>query len=284
MQTRLVSKIRSEYNSFTNSERKVAEYVLIHAEFVPTMTTKQLAVQANASEASIVRFCKRIGMESFRMLKVALAQELSQMDASINSLSLLESSDTSHSLFQKVTSLNRASLDMMTKTVNHQSFEKAVKLISQAKTVGLFGVGGSFTPAVDGQYKFMRLGLHASASSDYHYIIPFITMMKKHDVLICFSTSGYTKEVVDTANYAQKKNLTVISITKYANSPLVKHSDYVLAIPDIEQSGRIGSIASRTSQLNYIDALYVAVFHLIGEELVEAFEQARETTEEHRKL
>ncbi|MBB5172348.1 MurR/RpiR family transcriptional regulator [Texcoconibacillus texcoconensis] len=279
----ILSKIQAQLSSFTSAERKIAEYILEHGDFVPTMTTKQLAEQANASEASIIRFCKRIGLDSFRMLKVALAQELTHSEATINSASLLQTHDTPHSLFQKVTSLNRMSLDMTTKTLSHHEFERAIEVIMNASKVGLYGVGGSFPPAFDGHYKLMRLGFHAVASADYHYMIPFITMMDQTGVVICFSTSGRTKEVIQLASYAKERNLTVIAITTLDNSPLYKLSDIALCIPDIELEQRIGSIASRTSQLNIIDALYVSIFHEIGEDLVESFVESRKKTEERRE-
>ncbi|WP_018922950.1 MurR/RpiR family transcriptional regulator [Salsuginibacillus kocurii] len=282
-ETVILAKIRAQLTSFSPAERKVAEYILAHGEFVPTMTTKQLAEQANASEASIVRFCKRIGMESFRMVKVALAQEYSQGEATINSTSLIESNDTPHSLFQKVTSLNRMSLEMAPKTISYAEFENAVTALQAAGMISIFGVGGSYTAAVDAQYKLMRLGCHATTSSDYHYMVPLVTMMKPEDVLICVSMTGRTHEIVELARFAKERKVTVLAITRLDNSPLYKLADICLCIPDIELEHRIGSIASRTSQLNIIDALYVALFHSIGAELVDRFDESRARADEHRQ-
>ncbi|WP_235806171.1 MurR/RpiR family transcriptional regulator [Alkalihalophilus marmarensis] len=282
-ETIIILKIKKHIHQFTAAERKVADYILEYGEFVPTMTTKQLAEAADASEASIVRFCKRIGFDSFRMLKVVLAKEFSQGPMTVNSVSLLQSNDTPHSLFQKVTHVNKMALDLTLKTLSHAEFEKAVAAFVQAKKVALFGVGGSYPPAVDGQYKLMRIGYHAAASSDYHYMVPFITYMKKGDIILCFSTSGKTKEVIDIVQYAKERGITVISITTLNQSPLYKMSDITLCIPDLEAEERIGSIASRTAHQNVVDALYVSIFHEIGENLVEAFDLSREKASEKRK-
>ncbi|BAB07295.1 MurR/RpiR family transcriptional regulator [Halalkalibacterium halodurans] len=282
-QTMLLAKIEQELASFPAAETKVANYVLKHPELVPTMTTKQLAEQANASQSSIVRFCKRLGLESFPKLKLALAKELTRKEAYINSASLLETDDSPPILFQKVSSLNQMALDMATKAMNEQAFTEAVEQMVKAKKIAFFGVGGSFTSCIDGQYKFMRLGFHSLASGDYHQMIPFITMMDEQDVVICMSTSGNTKEVLDIADYAKERNVKLIGITASSRSALTRKAAVSLLIPDIEVQQRIGSIASRTSQLNVIDALYVSVFHRIGSDLLDAFDASRKKTEEKRK-
>ncbi len=279
----VLMKIEQQLSSFSTAEKKVAQYVLENPEFIPNMTTKELSQQAHASEASIVRFCKRVGVDSFRMFKLALAKELTRGQAYVNSASLLDSDDSPPMLFQKVSSLNQMALEMTFNTISSQEFSKAVETMSKAKKIALFGVGGSFTSCIDGQYKFMRLGFHSLASSDYHYMVPFITMMGPEDVLICMSTSGKTKEVMELANYAKERGIMLIAITSSNTSPLYKQSDIQLLMPDIEVEQRIGSIASRTSQLNLIDSLYVSIFHRIGEDLLEAFDKSREKTREKRR-
>ncbi|PSL48496.1 RpiR family transcriptional regulator [Salsuginibacillus halophilus] len=281
--TVIVAKIRNSWDEFTQAERKVADYILNNGEFVPTMTTKQLAAEANASESSIIRFCKRIGMESFRMLKVALAQEFSHGEPAINSTSLLESNDSSYTLLQKVSTLNRMGLDMTPKTVGYVEFEQVVEALKNTRSVAFFGVGGAYSPAVDGEYKFMRLGYHATASADYHYMLPLLRLMETPSVVFCLSTSGRTHEVVKVAEYAKERGITVVAITRLETTPLYRAADYVLPMPDVEFENRIGSIASRTIQLNLIDALYVSIFRAFGSDLLDAFGDAKEKADERRK-
>ncbi|MCE7791687.1 MurR/RpiR family transcriptional regulator [Salipaludibacillus sp. CUR1] len=281
-QTMMLTKIQQQLSSFSVAEKKIADYVLKYPELIPDMTTKELASQAKASEASIVRFCKRVGVDSFRMFKIALAKELTRSEAYVNSASLLDSDDSPYVLLQKVSSLNQMALEMTSKSVSPQFFADAVSALSQAKKIAFFGVGGSYTSCVDGQYKFMRLGFNSLASSDYHYMVPFLTMMDDSDVLVCISTSGKTKELLDLAHYAKERGVTLLAITSSNTSPLYKAADIPLLFPAIEVEQRIGSIASRTGQLNLIDSLYVAVFHRIGEDLLEAFDQSRKKTKEKR--
>lgn len=55
-------------------------------------------------------------------------------------------------------------------------------------------------------------------------------------------------------------------------------------MPDVEQDHRIASIASRMTQLNMIDALYVITFNRIGNKVLDQFMETREEALRLRKL
>ncbi|WP_050614759.1 MurR/RpiR family transcriptional regulator [Bacillus testis] len=279
----LLSKIKNKRSSLTEAEKKVADYVLNQPEYIPTMTTKELAQQADASEASVIRFCKSIGIRSFKLLKVQLAKEQNQSDGNINDFSLIHSNDTSSSLFHKVTYFNKSAIEQTLHTLDRKELDEAVAKMLKANTIAFFGVGGSYAPAVDAQYKLMKLGFHAQASADFHYMVAAVTMMKESDVLVLISTSGKTKEVVELAHYAKSRKVTVIAITTLQKSPLLALSDIALCTPHVEEEHRIGTIASRMTHLNIIDTLYLSIFRLMDQKIVDLLNQSREKIIEQRK-
>lgn len=65
----LLFKIESNMDQFSPAEKKVAMYIMENAEIVPNLTTKEVSTNAGASEASVVRFCKSIGIGSFKAFK-----------------------------------------------------------------------------------------------------------------------------------------------------------------------------------------------------------------------
>src|ERR1700730_12943549 len=132
MNPRTLTKIKNNLSLFTEAERKVASYILDYPDFIPTMTTKELAIQTEASEATIVRFCKTIGVGSFKMLKVVLAKENTASESNINDFSLLETQDTPSSLFHKVTYFNKSAIELSLNTLNKKDFELAVEKVKLA--------------------------------------------------------------------------------------------------------------------------------------------------------
>ena len=112
-----------------------------------------------------------------------------------------------------------------------------------------------------------------------------MTNLKEGDIFVAISTSGRTKDVLEMAQYAKRQGATVIGITKLdQSSPLYKEADIRLCMPDVEQDHRIASIASRMTQLNMIDALYVITFNRIGNKVLNQFMETREEALRLRKL
>ncbi|KFL16515.1 RpiR family transcriptional regulator [Geobacillus stearothermophilus] len=273
----LLAKIKQQMERFSPAEKKIAAYILDHAELVPNMTTKDLAQAADTSEASVVRFCKAVGIGSFPGLKLALVRELTMADMSINDFSILDKPVSPYELFTKVTYVNKAAIEAATTTLDKRELEKAAAAIANAGKLLFYGVGGSAAAAMDASYKFTKLGYMAVMSPDFHVMLPLVAHLNEGDVLVAVSTSGRTKDVLEIARFAKKQKATVIAITKLdSTSPLYKEADIKLALPDVEQDHRIGSMASRMVQLNVIDALYLITFHRVGSRVIERFHETRE--------
>jgi DNA-binding MurR/RpiR family transcriptional regulator len=244
-----------------------------------------VSTNAGASEASVVRFCKTIGIGSFKAFKLALVRELTIADYNINDFSVMNTEDGPYDLFNKVTYVNKAAIEASVTAIDKKELEKAANSIVKAGKIIFYGVGGSATPAMDGAYKFTRLGFTAMMLSDFHMMLPLVTNLKEGDIFVAISTSGRTKDVLEMAQYAKRRGATVIAITKLdQSSPLYKAADIRLCMPDVEQDHRIASIASRMTQLNMIDALYVITFNRIGNKVLDQFMETREEALRLRKL
>jgi arabinose-5-phosphate isomerase len=83
-------------------------------------------------------------------------------------------------------------------------------------------------------------------------------LVSKHDVMITFSNSGKTREVLETIGRAKKLNgMHLIAITAHRNSPIARQSDVVLCTGKIKEPCPLGLTpsASTTAMLALGDAL-----------------------------
>jgi arabinose-5-phosphate isomerase len=83
-------------------------------------------------------------------------------------------------------------------------------------------------------------------------------LVSKHDVMITFSNSGKTREVLEIIARAKKLNgMHLITITGHRNSPIARQSDVVLCIGKIQEPCSLGLTpsASTTAMLAIGDAL-----------------------------
>ena len=74
-------------------------------------------------------------------------------------------------------------------------------------------------------------------------------VIREDDILLVFSTSGKTEEIIKTIETARRLNVScVISLTSHMDSPIRRMSDIVLDIGEVSEAGYLG-IAPTTSVL-----------------------------------
>ncbi|MBE6183733.1 MurR/RpiR family transcriptional regulator [Heyndrickxia ginsengihumi] len=271
----LLTRIQSELQILTDAERKIGEYILEHPELVPHMTTKDLSEKTGVSESSVVRFCKSIGMTSFKTFKLELVKFLTLSETNITDFSILQKKDLPYDLFKKVTYVNKMAIESVLSSLDRKELDRAVDLIQDARKIIFYGVGGSATAAFDAHYKFGKLGFQSIMTQDFHYLLSLIPYLNEQDVFVAISMSGKTKDVLDLTKFAKRKGTKIIAITNIDKSPLYKEADLKLCTPVVEQDFRIGAISSRMAQLDIIDAMYISVFNRIGEDKLEQYCEAR---------
>ena len=68
-------KIRMLYNAFGAAERKIADWIAENPGKIISLSIVELAEQCKCSEATIVRFSKKLGLDGYQDLKISLAAE-----------------------------------------------------------------------------------------------------------------------------------------------------------------------------------------------------------------
>ena len=63
---------------FTNTEIKIADYVLAHCHQVSGMSVNALAKDTFSSNASVLRMCRKMGLSGYRAFQIALSVSLSR--------------------------------------------------------------------------------------------------------------------------------------------------------------------------------------------------------------
>lgn len=250
--------IKQGMNSFTDSEKKIAKYILANKDEVINFSAQELADKVSASPAGVVRFAKKIGFKGFMALKVELAKE--NGDEVVEFGEIINQNDDTKTMIKKAIKSNINTLEQTYNLLNLDIVEEAINIISKAKRVYIYGVGASGLVALDFQYKLLRIKKAAVYSHDSHIQLSTACHIDKDDVAIGISYSGETKEISVAMSEAKERGAKTIAITRYNNSStLSKISDISLYIPNEEKPLRLGAIASRMSALTLIDILYLGI-------------------------
>lgn len=255
----LLQYIRQNYESFTEREKRIADYLLNDNNDIIEMSAKEIGDATNTSAPTVVRFSKKLGFSSLIEMKIKLSISLSN-SKNKEEFEYLDRDLSTKSIISGVKQSIHTIIDETVNLISECELDNAIDLLSKAKNIYVFSVGVSNLVGLDLYYKMSRINKRCIAHSDTHLQITSSALMEEGDVAVAISYSGDTKEVILCAENAKKNNIPLIVITKASiNNSLEEYSDVTLHVPFVEKSLREGAMTSRISQLAIIDMLFLGI-------------------------
>lgn len=104
--------------------------------------------------------------------------------------------------------------------------EELAKLIKKARGTFFIGTGTAFNACLTGAYLFSKLAkrhVNTVVGSEFNYLEDFLT---PESLVIAFSQSGETIDVIEPLNRAKKKGATVIAVVNSLGSTIYRMADY----------------------------------------------------------
>lgn len=273
-------RLRAYYSSLRSSEKRIADYILSNPDEIIYLSITMLAKKVRVSETSVIRLCKAIGYHGFQDFKINIAKCSIQPNQQIYE-NITEGDQTSDILRKVMNSNAQAILDTM-ELLNIDQVEAAVKAISITNRLEFYGLGGSGAVAADAHHKFFKLCPFSAYYIDPHMQAMSASTLKKGDVVIAISHTGYTKDLVESMKIASEAGATTICITGGIQSPITEVCDIVLSNVSKEQSYRPEPMSSRIAQLSIIDVLATSVAFTRPSDVLKNLEKTRDAISSKR--
>ncbi|AKR78684.1 MULTISPECIES: MurR/RpiR family transcriptional regulator [Edwardsiella] len=243
-------------NGLKQSDRQIAEFILQNPAQFAQMPVKKLAEQIALSEATIVRFCKKIGYSGLLNLKSDLKRELlAENDLSLPSSPDIYLNDSRIDVAYKIALTVDTTLKETIGLLDMKVVKPVVERLLQASRVIFVGFGASGLSALEARDKMNRLGVESEAYIDRFTITLKLANLKQDDIVLAFSHSGETPEVVNAFRLAQKALAYRLAITHNTTSPLAELASTILLTSGTEGPLQGDSITTRASQLFIIEFL-----------------------------
>ncbi len=252
----IILNIRSKYDEMGRGERKIADLILADPHAVLPLTITQFSELAECGTATLVRFSKRLGLNGYQELKIAIAQEISTLS---NEKETISPYDSCYSMFTKRLRDIQVALQKTRLVLSPSAMDAAAKKIMNAKRIVIFGLGNSAAIAHDAQHKFLRVGLNATACSDNHLQSIIASHLDTDCVAIGISHSGKSVDIVQALRLARISGASTICVTNYETSPITEVSDICLFTQSEETQHSILAMSSRIAQLTIFDAIYTYI-------------------------
>ena len=255
--------LKSRFKSFSESEKKVAEFILNDPGKILGMSIGEVALHCATSRASVVRLCKRIDCHGYKELCIKLNAEVAgctEPDAITDHF--YKDIHRDEGISDIAASVAESSIRCIRSTASNldtESLDAAAELLCASQRIDFYGAGCSALAALDAQNKFLRIGKNCFATLDTHMQTLAATSLKQGDICVIFSGSGETKDMLEIAGIARDAGAKVISVTGRRGNSIASLSDIALYSVSGEGLVRSGAMESRIGILTVIDILYSTI-------------------------
>ncbi len=271
-------EIKQNYEALNQSQKRVADTFLRHPD-VLTMSIAEIAAQSDTSASAITRFVRKFGYEGLDTFRIAMAQSSNAIASNdiIEIDPIVQKNDDLSTIIDKVAVMLSTTVSDTANFLDEKVIQEAISALKKARRIYLIGVGSSGVIAYDLAHKFNRAGFLALHSWDGHMVMENLAYLNEQDVVLSFSYSGETKEVLAALDIARERGAQSYIVTKNQSNEISKRVSGVIPIPTTEHLLRVGAIASFESSFQVATVLYLGVIEeMIGPKLTKRMKKTAE--------
>jgi DNA-binding MurR/RpiR family transcriptional regulator len=229
--TGIEERLAQRQHAFTNAERRVAAWLEGSVDMVAFQTVNEVASASGVSEATIVRFARKLGFESYtsmqREIQAGLQVQFSLGDKLQKSLG----AEQEHSL-ARAYRLDLENLRRTYERLDERDFDAAVRSIAHARRVGVVGLRASAGSAT---YLCFALQLVrprvVPIRFDLDNLHEQMLDFGPGDVVLVVSVAKPAKRTLQVAHEARdRRGCSVIAIASSRVSAIASLADVVLMV------------------------------------------------------
>jgi RpiR family transcriptional regulator, carbohydrate utilization regulator len=270
--------IKSKYKTLSEKERVIADYILADPANAVHPSIERLADRIGISESTLVRFVRKLGYPGFQRFRIALATETIGPAARMYETPISDQDDDVEVVFNSAI----ATLELSKRIVDRTAMHNAAKLIATGKRLLIFGLGGSNIVAHDAYHKFIRTGIDCTMADDYHMQLMLASQTCSQCTALVISHTGVNMDTLAIVEELKKKKCNIIILTSDPRSVLARTGNVVLSVEVASTSFVSEAFSARIAHLVVVDALYVEIMKMLGDQGVTNLESMREIIAKRR--
>ena len=229
----MLIKIDHDFHEhLTETEKKVINFINMNVEAISSMSISDVAEKTFSSPATVSRTIKKCGISGFAELRYLLTQETQTKkdDVDVNEI------------------FNKSLLEV-SNTIDHLSIETildVVKEIRGAKRIYLLSRGLSEHVAQEFALKLQILGFNVFENSDPAIMQEMTSHVKRQELVIIFSLSGKTPELLTAAENASSLGARIAHVAVFG----YKHKH--VSITSVDATSRLPLYVISRILIDYI--------------------------------
>lgn len=225
----VLDHLREKIVTMTNSERKVADYIIKNLSEVTFDTVNELSKKVGTSTTTIMRLTAKLGYSGYSEFQHDIQEFMKDQAAPqarlISNLKNVEEDE----LWAQTVNYQINQINQLSTQLDLKSLEKAIELIENSNRIYCTCVRSGLPV---GQYFSQNINrikgncrLIVADVSDW---VDEIVSMNEGDLLVTISFPRYAKRINDFVKIAKEKGVSVLIITDTYSSPLIDYGEVVL--------------------------------------------------------
>ena len=243
----VVSQIRENYDSFSKSHRKLADYILDNPGDVAFLSINELSQVTGISPATITRFAYKLEFQGYNEFQRGLYEHQKQR-APFGQLKTLLRSETAEDQGENpLGGCIQSSMELLESLDTPQvrgAFQRSLEILRSARTIYIAGHRSSYTAAyylafmLQQMYPNVRL-VELTASN----LPASLCDVGAEDCLVVISYARYTSVSYEIVSHFHREGCKIVAVTDSMTSPIALRSTEVLIAPNGESFSPVGAIA-----------------------------------------
>jgi DNA-binding MurR/RpiR family transcriptional regulator len=240
--------------TLTPAERRVADVVLQRPQLVAFGTVAELAAEAGAGAATVVRLAGKLGFDGFTALQSAVQAELAyRLRPAAERIRQPVPTD----VVGRTMATELDNVQSTLESVERQAFSKAVgALASRSGRVAVLSGEASqgIARQVVWELALLRDGVSLVCGTEVS-VVRSIALLDAGDACLVLDLRRYDRWVLEAARRAGERGVTVVALTDSALSPLALLADATFTVT----AASAGPFDSHVATLALLNALVTAV-------------------------
>ena len=275
----ILNIIHDNMSSFSKGQKRIAAFIMDSYDKAAFMTASKLGQTVNVSESTVVRFAAELGYDGYPKMQKALQKMIRNRLTSVQRIEMANDQIGNEDVVESVLRSDIAKIRSTLDELDHESFDRAVDSIVNARRIYILGVRSSSALSRFLAFYFnlifdnvIEIGSN-NVSEDYEQIM----RVGKEDVVIGVSFPRYSRRTVKAMEYAHDRGASLVAITDSEASPVAMAADIVLTA----KSDMASFVDSLVAPLSLINALIVAVSQRRNRDVADTFRQLEKIWDEY---
>ena len=273
--------ISDSFGHLTKSEKHIANYLRKNQEECAFLSAGEIADRLDLSEATMVRFARNLGFNSYPAMRAVLQENFRQrVTHSARLRSRLDDLREAGDLFEKVTVSEIDYLTQALQTVDREALQRAATLMIERDHIFVYGTGPSVTLVHLLNLRLTRFGKQViPLSIAGREILEPLLLLTDRDLLFAIGFFDVNPTLQIVLDYAEEKSCPIILLTDTLGSVIGDRADVVLAA----KRGPVSAFHSLIVPMNIINTLLLEIANQNQEAVISDLDRLDQLRERLRR-